>query len=324
MELVGAGLNTPLIVVRAIHFAATAITTGAVVFGTVVLEPALRSEQGPCRGRKPNELRRQMLFLAWIGLGLTVLSGVIWLLIEAASMSELPFDQAMSSSVLVTVLQETQFGQVCEIRILLSLVLAACLAYHRFARADRLALAAGLGLAAAIAWTGHAGSTPGELGNLHLTADALHLVAAAAWIGALVPLTILLAGARGDRALAWPSLVRDATRRFSTLGVVSVATIAATGIVNAWILVGSFDALLSTGYGRLLMLKLGVLAIMLVFAASNRFWLTPRLARTSGNELPEQTLQQLTRNSVIEIVFGFAIFAIVGMLGTMHPATHVL
>jgi copper resistance protein D len=323
MEWLGAGLNSPLIVVRAIHFAATAITAGALVFRTVVLEPALRSEQVRCPGRKANKLRTRILFLAWVGLGLTIVSGVIWLLIEAASMSELTFDEAVNSSLLLTVLQETQFGQVCEIRVLLSLVLAASLAYHRFAFANWLALGAGLGLAAAIAWTGHAGSTPGELGSLHLTADAFHLLAASAWIGGLVPLTLLLAAARGDRALAWPSLARYATKRFSTLGVASVVTLAITGIVNAWILVGSFHALLGTGYGRLLMLKLGVLAIMLAFAASNRFWLTPRLARSSGDELPVQVLRQLTRNSVIEIAMGFTIFAIVGMLGTMHPAIHL-
>ncbi|HKO70011.1 MAG TPA: copper homeostasis membrane protein CopD [Bradyrhizobium sp.] len=324
MDWLDAGLNEPLIVVRAIHFAATAVTTGALIFRAVVLEPALRSDEGLCAGQKGDKLRKQSLSLAWIGLGLTLASGAIWLLIEAASMSERPLAEAMSSSLLLTVLQQTQFGQVCEIRLLLSAVLAACLAYHRFGLVDRLALGAGLGLAAAIAWTGHAGSTPGELGNLHLTADALHLLAASAWIGGLVPLVLLLAAAGGDRAFAWPSLTRNATKRFSTLGVVGVATLAATGIINAWILVGSFHALLSTGYGRLLTLKLGLVGIMLVFAASNRFWLTPRLTRSSGNELPAEVLHQLTRNSVIEIALGFGIFAIVGMLGMMHPAIHLL
>ena len=82
--------------------------------------------------------------------------------------------------------------------------------------------------------------------------------------------------------VAWASQARDATRRFSTLGTVSVATLMASGIVNAWILVGSVHALFVTEYGRLLMLKLGVFAIMLVFAAVNRFWLTPRLGPLGG------------------------------------------
>jgi putative copper resistance protein D len=319
MDWFGAGSNGPLIVVRAIHFAATAITTGALVFRTVVAKPALDSEQAVAR-----LIRTQTLIVAWIGLAIAVASGMVWLLFQAASMSGLPFGEAMTSSVLLTVLNQTQFGLVSEIRIVLAIILAACLACDRVPLADRFAPAAALGLTAAIAWTGHAGSTLGQTGNLHLTADALHLVAAASWIGGLVPLVILLAAARRHRAIAWASFVRDATMRFSTLGIVSVATLLATGVVNAWILVGSFRALLITEYGQLLMLKIVVFAAMLVFAAVNRFCLTPRLALSSGNAPRRESLRQMTRNSAIEIALGLAIFAIVGLLGTLHPAIHLL
>jgi putative copper resistance protein D len=319
MDWFGAGSNVPLIVVRAIHFAATAITTGALVFRTVVAKPALASEQAVAR-----LIRTQTLIVAWIGLAIAVASGMVWLLFQAASMSGLPFGEAMTSSVLLTVLNQTQFGRVSEIRIVLTIILAACLACDRVPLADRFAPAAALGLTGAIAWTGHAGSTLGQTGNLHLTADALHLVAAASWIGGLVPLVILLAAARRHQAIAWGSFVRDATMRFSTLGIVSVATLLATGVVNAWILVGSFRALLITEYGQLLMLKIVVFAAMLVFAAVNRFCLTPRLALSSGNAPRLESLRQLNRNSAIEVALGLAIFAIVGLLGTLHPAIHLL
>jgi putative copper resistance protein D len=72
------------------------------------------------------------------------------------------------------------------------------------------------------------------------------------------------------------------------------------------------------------MLKIVVFAIMLMFAAVNRFWSTPQLAFSSENEAPFKALGQLTRNSVIEIALGFTIFAIVGVLGTLHPAIHGL
>lgn len=315
MDWFAADSNGPLIAVRAIHFAASAVTTGNLVFRTVVAKPALLSDQTVAKG-----LRTQSLRVAWIALAITLLSGVIWLLLEAASMSGLPPSEAMTSQVLLTVLNQTQFGLVTEIRIVLAMVLAVCLASDRFPLADWFALAAALGLTAAIAWTGHAGSTLGEIGNLHLAADALHLVAAAAWTGGLVPLALLLAAVRRDDTVASASLARDATRRFSTLGIVSVATLMATGIVNTWILVGSFHALLDTEYGQLLTLKLVVFATMLAFAAANRSLLTPQLAVSSGNE-PE-ALRQLTRNSIIEIALGLLIFAIVGMLGTLHPAIH--
>jgi putative copper resistance protein D len=319
MDWFGAGGNGPLIVVRAIHFAATAITTGALVFRAVVARPALDSEQAVAR-----LVRTQTLIVAWIGLAIAVASGMVWLLFQATSMSGLPLGEAMTSSVLLTVLNQTQFGLVSEIRIVLAVILAACLACYRFPLADWFALVAALGLTAAIAWTGHAGSTLGQTGNLHLTADALHLVAAASWIGGLVSLAVLLAAARRHHSVTWVSLARDATMRFSMLGIVSVATLLATGVVNAWILVGSFHALLITEYGQLLMLKVVVFAAMLVFAAVNRFCLTPRLAVSSGNEPRLEVLRQLERNSAIEIALGLAIFAIVGLLGTLHPAIHLL
>jgi putative copper resistance protein D len=134
----------------------------------------------------------------------------------------------------------------------------------------------------------------------------------------------VLAVARRHQAVAWASLARDAAERFSTLGIISVAILLVTGIVNAWILVGSFHALASTEYGQLLVFKIVVFAIMLVFAAVNRFWLTPQLAVSSGNAAQLEALRQLARNSAIEIALGFTIFAIVGMLGTLHPAIHGL
>lgn len=319
MDWLVAGDNGLLIAVRAIHFAATAVTAGNLVFRILVAKPVWRFDPAAARS-----LGTQSLRLSWIGLAITLLSGAVWLVLQAVSMSGLPLAEAMTPDVLSTVLSQTQFGVVTEIRFALAIVVAACLACRRSALTDLLALTAALGLAAAIAWTGHAGSTPGEQGNLHLAADTIHLVAASAWIGGLVPLVLLLAAGRRHPEVASAALAREATQRFSTLGIVSVATLSATGVVNAWILVGSFHALVVTGYGRLLIFKLVAFAVMLVFAAVNRFSLTPRLAASAGNEARLDALHQLTRNSSIEIALGLVIFAIVGMLGTLHPAVHLV
>jgi putative copper resistance protein D len=319
MDWLDTGVNGPLVVIRGIHFAATAITTGGLVFRTVVAKSVLGADEPVVK-----LFRTQALVVAWISLAVTVASGVIWLLSQASSMSGLPLSEAMTSSVLLTVVNRTQFGLVSEIRLVLALVLAGCLAFDRFPLADWLAAAAALGLTAAIAWTGHAGATLGQLGNLHLAADALHLLAAAAWTGGLVPLALLLAATRRHQGVASASLALSAALRFSTLGIVSVAILLVTGTVNAWILVGSFRALAVTEYGQLLTIKIVVFAVMLAFAAVNRFWLTPWLAVSPGNQRQLAVLRQLTRNSAIEIALGLVIFAIVGMLGTLHPAIHLL
>ena len=78
-------------------------------------------------------------------------------------MSGLPLGDAVTADVMSAVVNETQFGLVLEIRFVLAIVLAACLAYDRLSWVRWLALASALGLIAAIAWTGHAGSTAGEV-----------------------------------------------------------------------------------------------------------------------------------------------------------------
>jgi putative copper resistance protein D len=316
MDWFGAGVNGPLMVVRAIHFAATAVAAGSLVFRTVVAEPVLRSEQAAAK-----LLQTQTLRIAWIALAITIGSAVLWLLIQAAAISGQSFNEVMTSDVLLTVVNQTQFGLVFEIRIVLAIILAGCLAYDRLPQARWFALAAALGLTAAIAWTGHAGATAGEAGILHPAADVLHLIAAAAWLGGLVSLAQLLGEAGREPAHA--PFAREVTRRFSVLGIAAVGTLSLTGIVNAWILVGSITALFVTGYGQLLMLKIGLFVIMLAFAAVNRFWLTPQLVAGQREPQPDP-LRQLARNSTIEIALGLAIYAVVGVLGTLHPAIHLM
>ncbi len=194
-------LQLSLVVIRGIHFAATALVTGTLVFRTVVAEPAFISAKATA-----SVVRSQILQTAWISLAIAAMSGVIWFQLEAVSMSGLPFGEAMTWKVLSTVLSETQFGLVSEIRFALAIILAACLAFDRVVPLRWLAPCSALGLMAAIAWAGHAGATLGEMGNLHLIVDVLHLMAAAAWVGGVFPLTLLLAAARRHQTIEWASL----------------------------------------------------------------------------------------------------------------------
>src|SRR5947209_8575282 len=155
MEWFGAGFNGPLVAVRGIHFAATAILAGTLLFRTAVLAPALESDAAACSDQTAyGRLRAQSLGVGWIAFVITLVSGAIWLLLQAVSMSGLPFGDAMSSVLLGTVLNETQFGTVSEIRAALAMVLLLCLASDRFLPANWLALTVALALAASIAWTG--------------------------------------------------------------------------------------------------------------------------------------------------------------------------
>jgi putative copper resistance protein D len=316
MSWFGSEIDGPMVVTRAVHFAAAATTAGALIFRSLVAEPALRGTQSAAP-----LLDKQVRLLAWIGLAVAVISGLASALLLTMSLSDEGVGEAVMSGALRDILSLTQFGVVSQIRFALAITLALCLALNRWAFWRWLALAVAVALVASVAWTGHAASTPFTLGYLHLASDALHLIAASAWIGGLAPLVLLLGITRCHRA--WAALELEAVRRFSTLGIVSVAVLILSGFVNAWILVGSFRGLLVTVYGQLLMLKLAAFAAMLAFAASNRFVLTPRLALAS-DKAQQDALRAISRNTSIELVLGLTIFAIVGVLGTLHPAAHLV
>lgn len=312
-------VNGPLVLTRAIYFAASAATAGILIFRALVAEPALRLAPADSA-----TVRSRLTRLAWVDLVIAVVSGLVWLALETMSIADLGFGEALPSGAVWTVLNETQFGFVAEIRAALVVVLAACLFLDRLLLPRWLALLAALGLVGAIAWTGHAGATLGELGELHLVADVLHLAAASAWFGGLIGLPVLFVVGRHRPAVQWAPLQLDAIRRFSTIGIASVATLIGSGTLNAWFLVGSFHALLITDYGQLLLFKLALFAAMVAFATINRLSLTPLLALAVNGEADGRALSSLAGNTWIEFALALAIFAIVGVLGTLHPAIHLV
>jgi putative copper resistance protein D len=151
-------------------------------------------------------------------------------------------------------------------------------------------------------------------GDVHLVADVLHLIAASAWLGGLLPYVLFLMAVRGGEASSRAAAVK-ATQRFSILGILAVETIFVTGFVNSWNLVGGFGALVATNYGRLLLVKIVLFLTMVGFAAVNRFCLAPRLALDGAT-------RDLERNSLIEVALGLLVLSIVGALGTLSPAIH--
>jgi copper resistance protein D len=310
MDWLGADIAAPMIAARAVHLAASAVTAGVVIFSATVLAPA------SCPKPQAPSIGSRLRLVIWLALAASVASGVAWFLLQAAAMSGLAFGEAMTPETLWTVLDETQFGQVMLARTLCVVVLAACLGFDGGAGLQRLALVVALGFVAAIAWTGHAGATAGAEGVVHLVADVLHLWAAAAWTGGLLALVLLLfALGRGPEAAA----VRvAAVRRFSTLGLASVATLIVSGAIHCWILVGSLQLILVTAYGRLLLAKLVLFALMLALAATNRLWLTPRLATAATGH----ATAMLTCTAMLELLLAATVFALVGALGTQHPAAH--
>jgi putative copper resistance protein D len=317
-------LNDALILERATHFAATIVAAGVVFFAAFVAEPALRkiASDAPLA----RTLFARLRWITWLSLAFALVSGVAWLVLTAASMSGQSVADVYSQDVLWTVLSQTDFGNDWLVRLILACGLAGvCVAFlsARGAKSGWLKTAAVI-LAAAfvgsLAWTGHAIGGQGLEGVVHPIADILHLIAAAAWVGALIPLMLLLA-MTGQNADAL-TVARTAALRFSTLGIVSVATILLTGIINTCYLSGSIDALTETKYGHLLLIKIALFFAMVGVAAFNRLQLTPRLVDSPGATVAQDARRQLWRNAAAEAAMGAAIIAIVATLGTLPPGSH--
>ena len=111
MSWFGTEIDGPLVLTRAVHFAATAVTAGALMFCEFVIEPALR----PAPADRAS-VQARIIGLAWTGLALTVVTGLIWLTLETMSITGLGSGEAMKSGAMLTVINETRFGLVSAIR----------------------------------------------------------------------------------------------------------------------------------------------------------------------------------------------------------------
>lgn len=132
----------------------------------------------------------------------------------------------------------------------------------------------GTGLAATWALAEHAST--GLQSAVAMPVDVLHLLAVATWLGGLAALLV---------SLYWgPPVERSAVRRFSRIAFGSVLVLVATGVYQSWRQVGSWRALTDTAYGRLLLLKVGLVVVLVGLAWVSRRW-TGRLteARAAGD-----------------------------------------
>ena len=104
----------------------------------------------------------------------------------------------------------------------------------------------------------------------------LHLLAAAFWIGALLPLRRAVGQPEGARLL----------HRFGNVASLTVALLVVVGLIFAWLMTGSFSNLLSTAYGKTLLAKLGVVSGLMALAALNKWRFVPALASGTPAAVP--------------------------------------
>ena len=318
-----------LVCARALQFASGMILVGVVAFRWIILLPALAGEADETWRNFSSLFRR--LHILFIGSAiLLVTSGVAMFWLVAADMSGLSLMDSLSADTLGTVFFQTQFGTVCQWRLGFALVLgiALCwllrsrwLARQKSTPLEWLAGILSAALFVSLAWTGHAASTGGSV--VRLTADALHLLATTIWPTGLLFFALFLRCARRHPDISSLRPVIAAVQRFSNTSFIIVFALIVTGICNSCFTVGSFSALVTTDYGRLLSLKLFLFLVILIIAALNRYRLVPLLrqsAKEPNSPRFPTTLKSLQGFVSTEVSVALAIVLVVSILGKTPPA----
>jgi copper transport protein len=260
-EAVGAqGPTTVEHVVRWLYFLALALLVGGIGFRLLVV-----------RGPLPPRAERRFYRVTGIGAVAALEVGILAFLLRAEDALQLPFTGFLYGD-LSSLANGTRFGEAF-IAMTLGFALVTALLYLSWLT-DRVwllwpAFALGLSFASGLSLSGHSAADAGHSWVSEL-ADWVHLSAATLWVGGLVQLV----------AVVWPAaheLRRTVFLRFSRLATVCVALLLSAGIYLSYLRLPHVHDLWTTGYGVVLLVKLGLVALALCWGALHQFVALPRI-----------------------------------------------
>jgi len=285
--------TTPLLVAKWAAFLTVMTTIGLLVFRLLIARPLVRRVRG-------TQLRAvSIAFFVSCVLGLIAVPAYLE---EATAIDSLRSFFAFGT--LVPLWRTTAFGRGY-------VDLEICFALFAFAGAVAIwvdrperphrSLAAIFAAAGALAAAAAVLAVPGAAGHaaqtaprgVALTLDWLHLISGAVWIGGLVGLLVLWSSLPRARRIAGLSVC---VPRFSNVALVSVLVLLGTGTWATVLHLPVLAALWETSYGKVILLKIGLLFLAVLLAAVNLLRSKPRLvaARTRA-ELGEPAARLLRR-----------------------------
>jgi putative copper resistance protein D len=299
---------------RWLQYAGAMILCGSPLFYLYSFEPG-EAPAGWVSWRWPFTLIRVAAIVTFVG-------AVAWLIGESLSISDSAVE-ALSPAASWLVLSGTRFGLACAVRMALLVLMLVVPSVIRRPRALwGVQAILGAAVTMSFAWTGHGAMGSGASGVWHLGFDLLHLLAAAVWLGALLPLSILVFSSIRSQSPEQAGVTLRGLERFSLFGPLVIALLVLSGVGNSWFLIGPshLRALYSTGYGITLLSKLGLFGAMLVLAVRNRYWNTSALHDDLAADRSTQApLINLRATVVSELTFGLLVLLAVGVLGTLEP-----
>ncbi|GHJ45676.1 transport integral membrane protein [Catellatospora sp. TT07R-123] len=284
-------IQTLIAIIKVIGYAGLVLIVGPVLV-LALLWPGRLDRRGPRR-------------LMWAGFGLVAFATLAGLYLQAPYTTGTSLFGATAGD-LGDVLG-SQYGIAALVR-LACLAVAAILVRPLLAGRDGpvdralLLTVAGIG---ALTWplSGHPAASP--VPPVSVTVDALHLAGAAVWLGGLLMLGAYLLRKADARELG---AILPIWSRWASL---AVSTVLLAGVVSGLIQVGTPLALVQTTYGRVLLVKVGLVAIALIAA-----WLARRHVLNGAADAPKP----LRRVVLVELSVAAVVLALTGALTQTTPA----
>ncbi len=314
--------TTDMVTARWAMFLTVMVAIGLFVFRTLIARPLVRRVDGA-------GLRR--LTIACCAAGAASLVAVPVYLDIATSVDSLR--SAYDVADLVPLFRVTAFGRAfVDLEVCMAL---ACLAggvalwvdrperEHRslaelFALSGALAACAAALLVPGLA--GHAGQTAPR--GLALLFDWAHLVSGSVWLGGLIGLVVLLWSLPRGRRVAGLAVC---VPRFSNVAFCSVAVLLASGVGATILHIPVLNVLWTTSYGKVILVKVGLLAAALVFGAVNLLYTKPRLVAAGAGASPGESAARMLRRTVrAEAVIVSATVLAAAILSSLPPPAAAL
>lgn len=298
-----ASLTRVLSAVTALYYLALLLAAGLVAFLTVLLPGDVRADGA----------RRRLIATARIAA--TVATAAVWAMLPLTLVYR-------AGGGLGLLLSPTRWGptgaldQVVALLTTLALALVAARLGAPGGTDRRLVQAAAAAALVLPALVGHTRAVEPQLALVVL--DALHLVAGSVWLGGLTGLALTLSAVAGR-----PRLAASLLARFSAVAAGCLAVLVAAGAVLTWRIVGSWSGLVGTDYGRALLVKVALVALVAGLAAWNRFALLPRTGADGGFEAGRRAVGVVRRTVVAEVGLLVAVLAVTGVLVNRSPNTAV-
>lgn len=151
-------------------------------------------------------------------------------------------------------------------------------------------------LVSSFSQVGHVTNLP----NFAQVLISLHVTAMSLWMGALFPLWLLSKTVNGMP-------LKETMHLFGRLAAIIVGVLVIFGLTVAYLLLKDIHTLISTPYGHGFIIKLGLVASILLLAAFNKWYFTPRL------QYP-RFAKQLSYAILFEMFLGLSILFVTGYI----------